>query len=348
MRHVEQDALVGGFWKRHGPKDTQLVSRDLDEVSSILQREVGPQGYEIQGRTLPFLTRIQFRRLDDLILSYAWFAPAMEITSAPTEPYYSLFFRLHGSSEYRLRRQVFVTSASCGALLPGMQSLQVRTKENWHVFGTQFAPGVIQLELSRMLGRNIVRPVEFDSMVDFNRGAGPVVKRMLMRLYMEAGKNEFEREESALSARQLQRSLISLILEGLRHNYSKFVNGPERSIAPWQLRAVEEFILENADQPFSLGDLAVVGGVSARSLQYAFRRRRGCSPMEFVQRVRLERVRDNLATPDHRATVTSIAMRWGFLHLGRFAEEYRARFNEKPSETLRRSLLRRGIQKHPA
>jgi transcriptional regulator GlxA family with amidase domain len=77
--------------------------------------------------------------------------------------------------------------------------------------------------------------------------------------------------------------------------------------------------------------------VTARSLQYTFRRHRDCSPMEFLRRIRLERVRDELAhaTPD--TTVTSAAMRWGFLHLSRFAAEFRARFNENPSETLSRS-----------
>ena len=341
MRHVERDAVVGGFLKRLGPKDSQLASRSLDEVSSILDRFVGPQKYVIQGRTLPFLARIQFRQCVDLTLSYGWFAPAMEIISAPIKPCYTLFFRLSGFSEYRTHRRVFVTSPGCGSFLPGMQPLRIKTQERWHVFGTRFESRVIQLELSRMLGRNIQRVVEFEPMVDFHGGAGKVVKRMLMRLYAEAGRNEFDSPECALSARQMQRSLTSLVIEGLRHNYSKFVNGPERTIAPWQLRAVEEFILENADQPLSIGDLAVVGGITARSLQYAFRRRRGCSPMEFLRAVRLERARNDLARADERATVTSIAMRWGFLHLGRFAGEYRARFNENPSETICRSSWRK-------
>ena len=29
-------------------------------------------------------------------------------------------------------------------------------------------------------------------------------------------------------------------------------------------------------------------------------------------------------------------MKWGFCHLGRFAVEYRRRFGESPSQTLRR------------
>jgi len=336
MRHAEQDAFAGGFFKRLGPQDKQLISCNLDETSSLLQRDVGPQKYELQARTNPFLANIQFKKLNALTLSYAWFAPAMVITSTPIEPYYTLFFRLHGSSEYSIRRRSFFTSPSCGAFLPGMQPVQVRTKENWHVFGTRFSPGALQLELSRLLGRETVRPIEFDPLVNFDRGAGRIVRRLLARLYEQARKAESRFGISPLAIRHTERSLITLVLEGLSHNYSKFVNGPETGIAPWQVRSVEEYIRENADKPLSLGDLAMVGGVSARSLQSTFRRHRGCSPMEFLRRTRLDRVRDELVELSH-STVTSAAMNWGFFHLGRFAAEYRDRFSESPSATLRRS-----------
>jgi AraC-like DNA-binding protein len=336
MRHVEPDALPGGFYKWTSPHDKLLVSRSLDEIGSILRREVGPQQYEIRAGSKSFAAKIQFKQLGDLMLTSAWFAPAMSIISTPSRPYYTLFFRLYGNSEYSCHRSVFVTSPSCGAILPGMRPLRVRTREDWHVFGTRLNPGAIERELSSMLARPIQRPVEFDPKVDFESGAGVVLKRMLMRIYQEAGRPNFA---STLAAAQLERSLITLLLEGLKHNYSRLVNGPDRNIAPWQVRAVEEFIREHAAQAISLGRLASVGGASARSLQYAFRVCRGYSPMEFLRRVRLERACEDLRNPGLQQTVTDVAMRWGFLHLGRFAVEYRKHFRESPSDTLRRSLL---------
>lgn len=37
--------------------------------------------------------------------------------------------------------------------------------------------------------------------------------------------------------------------------------------------------------------------------------------------------------------MTAIAMGWGFTHMGRFAVEYRKRFGESPSETLRQRRI---------
>ena len=39
----------------------------------------------------------------------------------------------------------------------------------------------------------------------------------------------------------------------------------------------------------------------------------------------------------HEESITEIAGRWGFSHMGRFAVEYRKRFGEPPSQTLRRA-----------
>lgn len=340
MHNPEPGFEPGGFFKRIGSQDKQLVLRNLDEAASLLQRDVGPQRYELQNRTRPFLAKLQFKRLENVTLSYAWFASAMIITSTPSKPYYALFFRRHGTSEYTARRRRFITSPMRGALLPGMQPVYVRTQENWHVFGTLFSPDAMRRELSNLLERDAGRPLEFDPVVDFDRGAGLHIKKSLWQLYQRAAEADSETFESTLALRQAERSLITLILEGLNHNYSKLVNGPCRGVAPWQVRAVEEFIREHADQPISLGDLAAVGGVTGRSLQFTFRRYRGCCPMEFVRRVRFESVRRELLRADDHTTVTSAAMRWGFSHLSRFAGEYRARYNESPSITLRQARRR--------
>jgi AraC-like DNA-binding protein len=343
MDNAEQNVSLSGFFKKFGAQDKQLISHNLDEVRSFLQRNSGPQKYALQDHRNPFVAKLEFKKLNDVTVSYGWFGPAMVVTTKPGEPFYPLFCRLSGSSEYTIGNRVIVTSPSRGTLLPWMQPVSVRTTEHWHVFGTYFSPGAIQRELSYLVGSEITQPVEFDPIVNFDSGPGRLVKRMCVHLYKNVAQHESELSRSAVGVRQMERSLTTLILEGINHNYSKLVNAPGNKIAPRQIRTVEEFIREYADEPLSLGDLAIVGGVSARSLQYTFLRHRGCSPMDFLRSTRFERVRSELLEAKEDTTVTSVALRWGFSHLGRFAVEYRARFNESPSETLRRAQDRWGI-----
>ena len=101
--------------------------------------------------------------------------------------------------------------------------------------------------------------------------------------------------------------------------------------------AAEDWIDAHIGENYPVSDLAAAVGLSMRSLQIAFRRHRGCSPRQAIERRRLERVRNELLTGPEGRNVTSIAMDNGVLHLGRFAASYRQFFGESPSDTLKRA-----------
>lgn len=85
----------------------------------------------------------------------------------------------------------------------------------------------------------------------------------------------------------------------------------------------------------SIVDICAVVGVSERTLQYAFRAYVDMSPLTYLRLCRLNRVRAALCAADPlTTTVTAVAMGFGFLHLGRFALDYKRLFDESPSATL--------------
>lgn len=82
-------------------------------------------------------------------------------------------------------------------------------------------------------------------------------------------------------------------------------------------------------------DLCARVGVSERTLQYAFRTYVDMTPVAYLRACRLNRVRAVLRASDPTATtITAVAVRFGFLHLGRFSRDYRRQFGELPSQTL--------------
>jgi len=91
-----------------------------------------------------------------------------------------------------------------------------------------------------------------------------------MRLYKDVAQPETESHNTGIRIRQVERSIITLILEGLEHSYSRMANALGRKIAPRQLRNVEEFIRQYADEPLSLGDLSVVGGLAPEACNIHF------------------------------------------------------------------------------
>ncbi|MGI9244876.1 MAG: helix-turn-helix domain-containing protein [Verrucomicrobiales bacterium] len=80
-------------------------------------------------------------------------------------------------------------------------------------------------------------------------------------------------------------------------------------------------------------------GVSERTLQYAFRGRFQLGPKAFLQAWRLNRVRRDLSvTSPRQLTISDVANRYGFWHLGQFAADYRRQYGELPSGTRERVL----------
>jgi AraC-like DNA-binding protein len=105
--------------------------------------------------------------------------------------------------------------------------------------------------------------------------------------------------------------------------------------APEYLRRAEAHIRAHAGRSVDVSEMVAVAGVSERTLQLAFQRYRGCSPLDYARNVRLDSARAALLAGDGGG-VTQVALAFGFAHFGRFAQAYASRFGEKPSETLKR------------
>jgi AraC family ethanolamine operon transcriptional activator len=116
-------------------------------------------------------------------------------------------------------------------------------------------------------------------------------------------------------------------------------NGAATALAPserWKvIRRAEEYLEGRGDHSVRIDDLCVAACTSLSRLERAFRETFGVSPRRYLVLRRLAVVRGELlrGTPD--TSITEVATRWGFFHLGRFSQEYRELFAERPSQTLR-------------
>jgi AraC-like DNA-binding protein len=103
------------------------------------------------------------------------------------------------------------------------------------------------------------------------------------------------------------------------------------------VKAAEDCALSCSDERLHVSDLCRAAAVSERTLEYAFKKIMGLTPMAYLTRVRLHRVRQALlAGSQGSTTVSAEALNWGFWHFGEFSRAYRACFGELPSDTLRR------------
>jgi AraC-like DNA-binding protein len=103
------------------------------------------------------------------------------------------------------------------------------------------------------------------------------------------------------------------------------------------IKRVEDYVLAHAGDRIFVSDLCRAAAVSERTLESAFREVMDLTPMNYLVRMRLHRVREALlAGSNATTTVSAEALNWGFWHFGEFSRAYRQCFGELPSDTLRR------------
>jgi AraC-like DNA-binding protein len=150
---------------------------------------------------------------------------------------------------------------------------------------------------------------------------------------------DLECEQGTLRNREAQKhfedALLSSLLVGQRHNFSHLLDVHSPAV-PRVVKRAEEYIAAHAEDDVTISDLVVASGASTRTLFESFRKFRGVTPMQYLRRYRLEKVREELLRAGPEGSVTELALKWNFEQLGRFASYYASIYGERPSDTLRR------------
>ena len=146
-------------------------------------------------------------------------------------------------------------------------------------------------------------------------------------------------EEQAKQGVAAKSELLEILLASLRDAAGLESTRSDRTRqAQGQIvKSAEDYAMAQSGDRLYVTDLCKAVAVSERTLEYAFKEITGLSPVTYLARLRLHRVRQALLAARHGSTtVTAEAINWGFWHFGEFSRAYKECFGELPSETLRR------------
>ncbi|MDD2925725.1 helix-turn-helix domain-containing protein [Rhodoferax sp.] len=140
---------------------------------------------------------------------------------------------------------------------------------------------------------------------------------------------------------QAQQHLLDEVVSGLVQMLTHGKHGPRDNVsaqhARRMLRRVRDYLQAHTERCVTVHELCEQLGSSPRALQDCFRKHVGLSPKAYLKAVKLNQARRELRCADSTcASVSDVAVRYGFWHLSQFAADYRWLFGELPSETLRR------------
>lgn len=315
------------FYSEDAAETSQLVGKALSPNSLIID-EVGPTG---------FVASLHGACLRDISLLYLNLGAAATLEIPCTGDYFAVHMPTNGRTVVTIGKEVVEANPIRAAVTSPDSQVSMRFDLDCpHVIIRIERTGVEQ-HLARMLGRSITHPVVFTPAMDLGtEGTGRWTSAVQL-LYNEVyyTKSLIQR---GVGVGPLEEFLISSLLLVQPSNYHahlvRHVDGPGRRV----VRRALEYIEMHLSEPMTLTTLAAHVDMSGRSIQQGFREELDTTPMAYIRDRRLERARQDLidALPSDGVSVTDIALKWGFTHLGNFSVLYHHRYGETPSQTLRR------------
>lgn len=244
---------------------------------------------------------------------------------------------LSGISETHHGKDKVITDISSGVVAGPYQQFSTKWNPECSKLLIKINRLALEQHLSGMLGKTLTRPLDFEMGVDLRSPASASLLHMVQWLVAELENSHSLLNKAPLAYTQYEEMLMWVLLNSQPNNYSDELASITPVAAPHYVHSVEDYINEHCAEPITLTQLVEMSGVSGRTLLEGFRRHKGTSPMKYLKSVRMERVHTDLRNADPaEKSVTDIALAWGFTQLGKFSGEYKQRFGEPPSETLKK------------
>lgn len=133
---------------------------------------------------------------------------------------------------------------------------------------------------------------------------------------------------------EVEKKIISTVSKLL---YTQEAKTPKLTKSEKITLQIREKFFNHMDINIDIKGLAKEHHISEKSLQNSFNSLFGFTPKQFLLLLKLNLVRHELVKSSSKnITVSRVAQKWGFKHMGRFAKYYKSLFVENPSQTLKR------------
>lgn len=315
-----------------------FYTENVREASELVGRALSPASLALGDTDLRrFAASLHGVRLRDVSMLYVDLTVAATLDFPAMGPYFAVHMPTNGRavcSQYG--RSFEANTIRAVVTSPGMP-LTMQLDDDSPQLVIRFEQEPLVRHLTRLLGGSLSRPILFEPEMDLTTDAAMRWNGAIQLLHTEVyyPGTLVQRGQGIGSIEELLMSTL-LLLQPSNHHASLVL--PTEPTGRRVVRGALDYIEAHLREKITMADIA--GGVhmSIRAIQQGFREELGTTPMLYLRDRRLERAREDLtdATPSDGVTVTDVAERWGFHHLGSFAVLYKKRWGESPSETLRR------------
>jgi len=317
-----------------------LHSHDADDVCEQMSRAYCSHNLTPDSARRTLDTRYHRVSFGDVSFNYLHYGADVVVVPGAFEGFLMIEIPLTGTATIHYGDDTVVSSRGIGSVISSTRPVRSRWSADAQRLMVQIDRRSLERFATVAMGHGFAQPIEFQLTMELENGIGQGLAAYINYVVDQLSSNDLF-EKYALVRQQVSRTIFNMLLSGQPHNYSQELKAVATPGAPRHIERAYQFIMEHYDQDIDIAQLVEISGVSMRALYAGFKRYKGVSPMLALKTRRLEAVRENLLSCRSGGSVTDIAFKWGFTHLGHFSRDYERRFGEKPSATLKNAVRER-------
>lgn len=311
-----------------------VATRDLEEARHHITNVYIPHGLASRdGQPLDF--RLRYLASNRLTIGHLRYGADAELLVPPMVSCYHVNLTLHGMTQVtQAGRSASTERGKSGVLFNPRDPFTVRWSPDAVQYAIKVPRASLEGQLAALIGRPVVDPIRFELGFDLTSPRGQSLVAAVNHLRSELSRSGGIGHVPLVRA-QLESYVLSQMLLVIPHEHLPLLTRQDEPVRRRHVQVAMDYIHEHAHEAVTAPDIARAACVSMRALQAGFQEELDMSPMSYLRNVRLDRAHADLLAAPANASVSEVAMRWGFAHLGRFAEQYRRKFGVLPSETAR-------------
>lgn len=215
-----------------------------------------------------------------------------------------------------------------------MREFGCRSAQECSGIGFFFDKSILSKVLDPLCKNANVEDLNLAPILDLSTGLGTNFSMILQSLAMGM-RSDRPLEKSPKSMVLLAEAALLFLLGNVPNALQSHVNEQPSTVMPVHIRNAIDYMNANIDRQLTMTEIANSVGISVRSLRQGFLQHKNMTPRHYLRRIRLDAVHAELMQPCNTLPVSTVAMKWGFSHVGRFATQYEAAYGVAPSETVR-------------
>lgn len=311
-----------------------FVSHDLGETQEKISQFIWPHRMQAK-QTSQIQARLDGIALGDMGLYFLRYGTKVEIDAGEISDYYLIQTALSGKANVANGRYHIDTSPGFTTLISPRGVTKIQMDPDCSYLVLTLKRQALEQQLSTLLDKSLPQPILFE-LSSTQSSHTAVLQQTLAHLCQQYNDFAGQLDQPRLN-HQFSELVISLLLNTWRHNYSDQLQQTASTPLPWHVRRATDYIKDNIRSNISLQEVARQVGVTPRTLQNGFNHFLNQTPSQYIQSLRLNLIHRDLQQANPQETsVTQILLNQGINDAGRFAQLYKRRFGELPSETLKR------------